>query len=111
MKKRIALILVVVLLCCFGLAACKARDEGEKNEEREELTKVTLNEVAHSIFYAPQYVAIEEGYFVEEGIKLELVTGLELIRLWQQSCQEMLILDLWVRNPAFMLISRGQMTK
>ena len=42
---------------------------------REELTKVTLNEVAHSIFYAPQYVAIEEGYFVEEGIKLELVTG------------------------------------
>mgnify|MGYP006998725223 CR=1 FL=1 len=30
MKKRIALILVVVLLCCFGLAACKARDEGEK---------------------------------------------------------------------------------
>ena len=75
MKKRIALILVVVLLCCFGLAACKARDEGEKNAEREELTKVTLNEVAHSIFYAPQYVAIEEGYFVEEGIKLELVTG------------------------------------
>ncbi len=75
MKKRIALILVVVLLCCFGLAACKARDEGEKNEKREELTKVTLNEVAHSIFYAPQYVAIEEGYFVEEGIKLELVTG------------------------------------
>lgn len=57
------------------MAACKARDEGEKNEEREELTKVTLNEVAHSIFYAPQYVAIEEGYFVEEGIKLELVTG------------------------------------
>lgn len=31
-----------------------------KNEEKE-LTKVTLNEVAHSIFYAPQYVAIEEG--------------------------------------------------
>lgn len=39
------------------------------------LTTVTLNEVAHSIFYAPQYVAIEEGYFAEEGIDLELVTG------------------------------------
>lgn len=37
--------------------------------------KVTLNEVAHSIFYAPMYVAIEEGYFVDEGINLELVTG------------------------------------
>lgn len=39
------------------------------------LTDVTLNEVAHSIFYAPQYVAIELGYFEDEGINLELVTG------------------------------------
>src|SRR5699024_11362525 len=36
---------------------------------------VTLNEVAHSIFYAPQYVAIEAGYFKEEGIDLTLVNG------------------------------------
>ena len=36
---------------------------------------VTLNEVAHSIFYAPQYVAIENGYFADEGINLTLVTG------------------------------------
>lgn len=43
--------------------------------EETELTKVTLNEVAHSIFYAPQYVAIEEGYFAEEGLDLTLVTG------------------------------------
>ena len=39
------------------------------------MTEVTLNEVAHSIFYAPMYVAIEEGYFAEEGIDLTLVTG------------------------------------
>ena len=38
-------------------------------------TQVTLNEVAHSIFYAPQYVAIEEGYFEDEGIDLTLVNG------------------------------------
>ena len=31
--------------------------------------------MAHSIFYAPQYVAIEEGYFAEEGLDLTLVTG------------------------------------
>ncbi len=31
--------------------------------------------MAHSIFYAPMYVAIEEGYFEEEGIDLTLVTG------------------------------------
>ena len=34
-----------------------------------------FTEVAHSIFYAPQYVAIEKGYFKEEGIDLNLVTG------------------------------------
>lgn len=39
------------------------------------LTPVTLNEVAHSIFYAPQYAAIELGYFEEEGIDLTLVNG------------------------------------
>ena len=39
------------------------------------MSKVTLNEVAHSVFYAPQYVAIEKGYFAEEGLKLTLVTG------------------------------------
>ena len=44
-------------------------------KEEPKLTKVTLNEVAHSIFYAPQYVAIEEGYFKDEGLDLTLVTG------------------------------------
>lgn len=44
-------------------------------KEESSLQKVTLNEVAHSIFYAPMYVAIEEGYFADEGIDLELVTG------------------------------------
>lgn len=38
-------------------------------------TPVVLNEVAHSVFYAPQYVAIEESYFAEEGIDLTLTTG------------------------------------
>lgn len=44
-------------------------------EEEPSLTKLTLNEVAHSIFYAPQYAAIELGYFEEEGIELDLQTG------------------------------------
>lgn len=38
-------------------------------------TKVTLNEVAHSVFYAPMYVAFENGYFEEEGLAVTLVTG------------------------------------
>ena len=40
-----------------------------------ELTTVTLNEVAHSIFYAPMYVAIQAGYFRDAGIQLDLVNG------------------------------------
>jgi NitT/TauT family transport system substrate-binding protein len=40
-----------------------------------ETNTITLNEVAHSIFYAPQYVAIENGYFEEEGLCVTLVTG------------------------------------
>ena len=47
----------------------------KKDNAKEELVKVTLNEVAHSIFYAPQYVAIEEGYFEDVGLDLTLVTG------------------------------------
>ena len=46
-----------------------------KDETKEKVEQVTLNEVAHSIFYAPQYVAIEEGYFADEGIDLMLITG------------------------------------
>ena len=79
MKKILAFLWAGVLalgLLTTGCAGEKEEKEtGAEASQREELQKVTLNEVAHSIFYAPQYVAIEEGYFVEEGIKLEVVTG------------------------------------
>ena len=71
-KKQIALAAAVVLAVTalpMGVFAAK------KDSTEEKLTKVTLNEVAHSIFYAPQYVAIEEGYFKDEGLDLTLVTG------------------------------------
>ena len=71
-KKWISLAAAVVLAVIalpMGVFAAK------KDSTEEKLTKVTLNEVAHSIFYAPQYVAIEEGYFKDEGLDLTLVTG------------------------------------
>ncbi|MDU7029356.1 ABC transporter substrate-binding protein [Robinsoniella peoriensis] len=67
MKKKLLLLAAFTVLLALTCIGCK--------KESDTLTKVTLNEVAHSIFYAPQYVAIQEGYFAEEGIELELVTG------------------------------------
>lgn len=69
MKKHI-----VSAVLIFSLFACLLSGCGSKTAA-ENLKKVTLNEVAHSIFYAPQYAAIELGYFTDEGIDLELVTG------------------------------------
>ena len=71
-KKWISLAAAVVLaVTALPAGVFAAKRDGTE----EKLTKVTLNEVAHSIFYAPQYVAIEEGYFEEEGLDLTLVTG------------------------------------
>ena len=67
MKKRLIALLTIITMLILCLSACSPKEKI--------LTKITLNEVAHSIFYAPQYVAIELGYFKEEGIDLELVTG------------------------------------
>ncbi len=69
-KKAGAVCMAAVTLG-LALSGCGA----DKGASADGGTKVVLNEVAHSIFYAPLYVAIEEGYFAEEGIQLELVTG------------------------------------
>lgn len=61
----ICLSLATISFCLFS--GCSSSNK--------HLTDVTLNEVAHSIFYAPLYVAIEKGYFEDEGLNLKLVTG------------------------------------
>ncbi|GFI68440.1 hypothetical protein IMSAG249_00257 [Lachnospiraceae bacterium] len=64
---------LAALLLAGTLAGCGSKTPGGNSSASS--TEVTLNEVAHSIFYAPMYVAIEEGFFEEEGIELTLVTG------------------------------------
>ena len=84
MIKRISVLLLLLALSMTALFGCSQTKETkhasaiintDKTNKEEKLTPVTLNEVAHSIFYAPMYVAIEKGYFEEEGINLNLVTG------------------------------------
>ena len=71
MKKTI--IYIVVILVIFALACAVLFNFNKKDsKDGEELETVRLAEVAHSIFYAPMYVAIEEGYFEEVGIDIEL---------------------------------------
>lgn len=66
MKKRIFCCLSALLLLSVALCGCS------KNEE---LTTVRVNEVTHSVFYAPQYVAMSLGFFEEEGLQVELTNG------------------------------------
>ena len=66
MKKAMR-VLLAGFLACAALCGCGKETSGR--------TPVTLYEVAHSIFYALQYAAIELGYFQEEGIDLTLVNG------------------------------------
>lgn len=67
MKRKGFIVLMIFALILVGLSGCKKEDK---------LIQIQLNEVAHSMFYAPQYAAIELGYFEEEGLDVELVNGL-----------------------------------
>ncbi len=66
--KKIFAILGAALFALLPLSAC-----GGENSDG--LTKIRLNEVTHSVFYAPMYLADSLGYFEEEGIRVELTNG------------------------------------
>ncbi|MBQ3116562.1 MAG: ABC transporter substrate-binding protein [Clostridia bacterium] len=65
--KKFFIILFSCLFAILPFSACGKDDGG--------LKKIRLNEVTHSVFYAPLYVAIEKGYFAEEGLEIELTNG------------------------------------
>lgn len=65
MKKTIILIMATVF-AVLSFAGC-----GKKSE----MKTIELNEVTHSVFYCPLYVAIENGYFAEENLKVNLTNG------------------------------------
>lgn len=63
--KLLSIILLVSLLTSILFTGCKD----------DNLETIKLVEVTHSVFYAPQYVAITQGFFEEEGLKIELTNG------------------------------------
>ena len=71
--KKIITIIVCILLVAVVIAVGFIATRPSKNDTAIKTLKV--NEVTRSVFYAPQYVAIANGFFEEEGLKIELTTG------------------------------------
>ncbi len=63
MKKFFTILISLILI--FSVCGCNKSNK----------TKIRVNEVTHSIFYAPFYVAIEKGFFEKENIEIELTNG------------------------------------
>ena len=72
MKKLIIGFIAVILI---ALSVFFIYNNNFKKEVTSDLTTIQLNEVTRSIFYAPQYVAIANGFFEEEGLNIEITTG------------------------------------
>ena len=70
-KKRIMVIVIVLIIAIvIGIFTTI-----KKSNEHDSLLSIKVNEVTRSVFYAPQYVAINNGYFKENGMNIELTTG------------------------------------
>lgn len=72
MRKKVLLILIVVTIIVIAgiIVAINNSDSTDTNIET-----INVSEVTRSVFYSPQYVAIQKGFFEKYGIKIELTTG------------------------------------
>ena len=78
--KRFATVIALVAIVGISFVGCqKSTDKGN-----DKLQTVRLNEVVRSVFYAPMYVAISEGFFEEEGLEIDLSTGQGADKTMQQ---------------------------
>lgn len=72
-KKRIILVVILVLLVVLTIGIIVVNKQSKDNHN--DLQTIHVSEVTRSVFYAPQYVAIHNGYFEDKGLKIELSTG------------------------------------
>ena len=71
--KKIIIGIICVVLIITGIVVYI--DKSNKGEEVAQTKKIQLNEVTRSVFYAPQYLAIANGYFSDENMEIEITTG------------------------------------
>ncbi|MBR3613822.1 MAG: ABC transporter substrate-binding protein [Clostridia bacterium] len=87
-KKVIIGIIITIVILILAIAVSISGNEPVNNivenntigevqnpEEPQNLRTINVSEVTRSVFYSPQYVAIEKGFFKENGIEIELITG------------------------------------
>ncbi len=70
MKKKMFTLLGMLIVILIFAVFCYFIN---KDDKKSDLTKIRVAEVAHTVFYAPQYAAISEGFFEEEGLDIELI--------------------------------------
>ncbi|WP_160677819.1 ABC transporter substrate-binding protein [Clostridium sp. C8-1-8] len=75
--KKIKTFLVTALVAALAVTAvgCGGTSSKTNTSGEKKLVKVRLNEVARSVFYAPMYAAMSQGFFKEEGLDIDLSTG------------------------------------
>lgn len=73
MKKKIiiSILILIIIVIIIGVIIIKKQNNNTNGEN----IVIKMNEVTRSVFYAPQYVAINNGYFKDYGIDIELTTG------------------------------------
>lgn len=73
MKKNIVIgvVILIIVAIVISFVAIRNNDKTTNNEN----ILIKMNEVTRSVFYAPQYVAINNGYFKDYGIEIDLTTG------------------------------------
>ena len=72
-KKGKIVLVVIIVIIAIVLAVVVIKCQKENNQNT--LQTINVSEVTRSVFYAPQYVAISNGYFEEKGLEIELSTG------------------------------------
>ena len=73
MKKKLIISFIAIIL--IALAVFLVFATADDDTQTANLTTIQLNEVTRSVFYAPQYVAIANGFFEDEGLAIEITTG------------------------------------
>ena len=74
-KKRLTAVITLLLIVSLSIGIVIAKNKFNREKNDEECKTIKVNEVTRSVFYAPQYVAIHNGYFKDNGMNIELTTG------------------------------------